>query len=470
MIRIGPKNRHLSRAVPPTIPVIGLLLLLPAVASATVLSGSLRSTLYTEQSRAGADRIELRVDEYGVPLSGDQLPDLTNRTRLVETLRLDALGLGLDGLSFHTAVTGSNFLTDQSIGDTRFRLYRSFLQYEGGRRNPLRYDLKAGRHWVLAGVGSGLIDGVSAKLGRRGIGEAAGFFGTLGTDRLASTDRVWSVDSPSDSRAEGGRIRLARVVGPFDPQVSASYARAERTPHEERVVDHERFGVSGELRMAPGARGGRCLLRGVRAYGDYRRDLVYGRNLSTTGGIDYAGGPRDLTARIEYMVRRPALSANSFFASFNGKPVEELRGGLGAAIGRGLRLDLDGSLIQFTEGEDDTGLGVMVSGYDLTVGYRLHRGYGGDLAGLILYGHRSLGEKLTLDAAIDYAAYQYGKVDQTDLVAERDDTATSGLLALGYRWSPALTFTGQVEGLSNAERSSDVRFLGMVQWRFRTTL
>jgi len=55
-------------------------------------------------------------------------------------------------------------------------------------------------------------------------------------------------------------------------------------------------------------------------------------------------------------------------------------------------------------------------------------------------------------------------------VDEVDDDAASGLFAAGYRLRPDLTLTGQVEGLENARFDNDVRFLGMIQWRFRTTV
>lgn len=474
MSRAGLRCRRPTRS--PRTPVglsclaIALLwMFIPNAALPTVLNGSLRSTLYTEESRLGANAWETRVDGLGNPLPSAQLPGLESRTRLLESLRLDAIGLGLPRLSLHTAVTAGNVLTDQSLGETRFRLYRAFVQYQSARGAALRYEGRLGRHWVLAGVGSRPVDGVSARIGRPGVGEATGFLGTLGTDRIASTDKLWSLDSPDDSRAYGGRLRLHREIGPFDPQLAVSYARADRTPHGELVKDEERIGLSGELRLARGATGGWRGLRGLRAYGDYRRDLVFGRNLSATGGLDYSGGPRDLQARVEFQVRRPQFAATSFFSSFRSVPMEEIRGGLGGALGRGLRLDVDGSLVQFSGDEDDTGLGLMLSGYDLTLGYRFHSGWGGDLSGLVLYGHRPIGSRLTVDAAIDHSQYTYGKVDETDPLAEKDESATSGLIALGYRWKPDLTFTGQVEGLANAERSSDVRFLGMIHWRFRTT-
>jgi hypothetical protein len=249
-----------------------------------------------------------------------------------------------------------------------------------------------------------------------------------------------------------------------------SWVRADRTPHSERVPDLKRFGATGELRLSRGTGTSHSILRGLRAYGDLRRDRILKRNLSTTAGLGFDGGPRDLSARLEFQVRRAQLSASSFFSSFNSKPVEELRGGAGASLGRGLRLDLDGSLMRFSEEEDDAGLGVTLSGYDLTLGYRFHSGWGGDLSGLVLYGHRRLGEKLTIDAAVDHSRFKYPRADATGQPEEREDDATAGLLALDYRLRPSLSVTGQVEGLANPERKHDLRFLGMLRWRFRTAL
>jgi len=104
------------------------------------------------------------------------------------------------------------------------------------------------------------------------------------------------------------------------------------------------------------------------------------------------------------------------------------------------------------------------------VGYRFHDGWGGTLNGVILHGYRAIGERLTLDASVDFTDYQYGRVDDADIVQDEDNRATSGLLAIGYLVHPKLRLTAQVEGLSTKTYEDEVRFLGMIDWRFRAGL
>lgn len=447
----------------------------PRAAHAAVVTGSLRSTIYSQESRAHAADFERRIDAGGDAIADDARAPLENRTRLQESLRLSVAGIGRPGLSFHTSVTGSNVLTDQSIGDTRFRFYRGYLQYASSRGLRPGYEVRAGRQWVSGGVGTGIIDGLAAAVRPTPCGELTGYVGTLGTDRLASTDRLWSLDPWDDSRAYGGRVRVNRTLGPVQPHVAVSWARRDRTPGEELVRDEERLGVHGELALSRAAAPPHTLAGGVRLYGDWKRDLVFNQNLNVAGGIelrspglDFLGQDRSPRVRVEYQKRRPALRATSDFASFHLAPVDEIRAGAGCNVWRQIRLDVDASLFTFEEDEDDTGISAIISGHGLSLGYRFHDGWGGDLSSVVLGGHRRIGEKLTVDANVDLSQYTYGGVDGDASVPEIDDDAVAGLLAVGYDLLPRLTLTGQAEFLENANYNHDVRLLGMVHWRFRT--
>jgi hypothetical protein len=473
-------------------PAVGILIILPVLgvyattASATVLSGSLRSSLYLQESRLGAGAYETRVIYQGVNRT-TQVPDslrnpLQNRARLVEEVRLDALQLGVKRLGFHTSFSAGNILTDQSLKETAFRLHRAYFQWNRTQHGPgAGYDLRLGRQWVLAGVGSGTIDGLSAKMGDARFGDVTVFGGTLGTDRMLRTDKFWSLDEPSQSRAVGGRIRLQRALGPVEPTLALSLSQVDRKPRADLVTDARRAGVSAELRAS--RTGSLQDLRGFRAWGDLRRDLIWGNNLSLVGGLDYSGDlsswlswlplqrlGKDFRGRVEYGQRRPDLRATSRFASFVQDPRKELRGGAGAAVLPGVRLDVDGDYSNSDAGEKENGFAATAGGYGLTVGYRWHRGYGGSMDGLLLSGHRELFEKLTLDITVGHNQYDYG--DIADRPEFDPDTAkdTSGMLALGYRLRPDLSLTGQVEGLRNGGMNKDLRFLGIVNWRFRTAL
>lgn len=471
------------------ISAIAILIALPAfgsfatAASATVVSGSLRSSVYLQESRLGADPYETRVvrDSTTAIVASPLRHALANRARLVEDVRLDALQLGVKRLGFHTSFSAGNVLTDQSLKETAFRLYRAYFQWNGMRRGPgIGYDVRLGRHWVIAGVGTSVVDGLSAKVADSRFGDLTAFAGTLGSDRMARTDRIWSLDKPSQSLALGGRLRLERPVGPTQPQLAISLAQTQRTgrihtivdttltPRASKVTDTRRIGVSAELRAS--RTGSLQALRGLRAWGDYRHDLLWSRMLSAVGGLDYYGSFRGFRGRIEYGERRPDLRGSSHFATFAGVTRHELRGGAGAEVTPRIRFDFEGDYITSPQTEKENGFALTASGYGLSVGYRFNRGYGGNADGFILNGHRELFEKLSLDASFGYLSFDYGYTPEDHDLNPQTREDTSGLLAVEYRLLPNLTLTGQVDGLRNGGMNSDLRFLGIVNWRFRTML
>ncbi len=315
-----------------------------------------------------------------------------------------------------------------------------------------------------SGAGTGLIDGVSLGLNRKQWGEISGFFGTLGADRLFTTHTFWSLDKTTESRSAGGRLRADPVLGSFAPDVSFCFASVDRTPHENLVTDAERIGIDGELRMAPGDSVGR-VLAGARLYGSWRQDLIYGKTLSAVGGLELTGGPRDLWGWVEYDRTRPDFMATDFFASFESDPVDQVRAGVGCDVYHRIRASVDGDVLTFSGDQNEQGARLLLSYQGFAAGYQLHSGYGGDLAGLILSGHRDLCDRVTLDATVGHTQYKYGEGEP-----QTDDNETSGIIAVGYRILPTLTLTGQVEGLHNVAFDHDVRFLGIVHWRFRTVL
>jgi hypothetical protein len=465
--------------------VISVIGVAASPARATVLSGGLRTSLYFQESRLGDAAYEIRnypnlthVVDPGI-IDTTSVPDsrrnpLRDRVRLLEDVRLDALQLGVKPLGFHTSFNAGNILTDQSLRETSFRLYRAYFQWNGMRRGPgLGYDVRLGRHWVLAGVGTAVVDGFSAKIADSRIGDFTGFAGTLGSDRLADTDRFWSLDKPAKSLALGGRLRLERALGPVQPQVALSLAQTQRTPRQNKVTDTERLGVSAELKAT--RTGSLQALRGLRAWGDYRHDLLWSRALSVVGGLDYYGTWRGLRGRIEYGQRRPDLRGTSHFVTFAGKPRRELRGGAGAEVTQKIRLDFEGDYITSTvpdsiRTEKENGFSLTASGYGVSIGYRFNRGFGGNADGFILNCQREIFEKLSLQASIGYLSYDYGYTPEDAYLDPKTYNDTSGLLAAEYRLLPNLTLTGQVEGMRNRALNSDLRFLGIVNWRFRTAL
>jgi hypothetical protein len=455
-------GRHHARRDPPGRPPgycprwLGVVLtaafaaLLHTPAPGVILSGSSRTSLYTQ-----------RVHRF---------PDtpLENQNQILESLRLDALRIGVPALSFHTSFTGLNNVNHESARTTRFRLYRGYLQYASAA-GPLRYDARLGRQWVLAGVGTGVIDGATLGLSWRGIGGLDGFFGTLGPERVANTTHFWNIEKTSQSRTYGGRLRLQRALGPVEPEVAVSFAQADRKPHDVIVPSTRRLGVHGEVRLARPMSGGIVtgILEKMRAWGDYGRDMILGRDIRGAAGLEYIGGPRALRAWIEYNRRRPALESTSFFGSFDSRAVNHVRGGVSALIIAPLTLSVEGDAITFEDHKQEQGGQILLSAEGVTAGYRRNGVYGGALNGLVLFGHRTLYDKILLDAAVNVSEYKYDEIAGISGVDEHEST---GILAAGYRLLRDLTLTAQVEAMRNAQFKHDVRFLGFVDWRFRAVL
>jgi hypothetical protein len=431
-----------------------LLCVLAVPAFAFTLNGSSRTTAYAQKSRLAGTDFNLAHD-------------LSNRTRLLETLRLDALALGRPTISFHTEFTADNIVTNQSFKETRTRLYRAYLQ-DAGTTGVFRYDARLGRQYVAAGVGAGVVDGVSLRAHHPSGVEVTGFFGTLGADAIGRSRQFWKLEKPGVSNSFGGQLRLKRDLGLIAPAVGLSVAQVQRSPHETLVTDAQRLGIQGEVRFTPKTTEITPLLRYARAWGELRRDLVFTVNTHRTAGVELISGRRSGRCWVEYNRKRPTFPATSYFSSFDSRPVHALRGGVGARVYSKLELNVDGDLVSFQGNESEKGARLMLSCCGVSLGYRLDRSYGGDLSGLILYGHHNLGEKLIMDASVNYTQYKYGEIAGDSAVLGVDDNEAAGVVAASYRLRPNLTLTGQVAGLRNARFNHDVRVMGSVNWRFRT--
>ena len=395
---------------------------------ATILKGSLRTSAYAREA----------PDADG---------DLSTQADLLQNVRLDVLQLGSRAFSLHTSLTGRDVAGGADV-DARTRLYLGYLRIAPtGSHLGGRWDARVGRHWVSAGVGTGTVDGVSVRLRRGRVTEVCGFFGTLG---VRQGDGIY-LDSTDDSARYGGRIQLGHAVGPFDPVLAVSYEQSQL----ESADDSERLGIHASLRMP----------ENIRLYGDWRRDLLNDQTIRLTGGIEHTTGTRAWQSWLEYSKRHPYFRASSFFWRFDASSTSAIRGGFQVQAWQSWRIIVDGDLVEYDEdGEREKGIRFMLGKGGISIGWRIHSGYGGDFSGLVIAGHRTLGERLSLDANLNVSRQRYGVLE------EIEEDQSQHVVALRYRIRDTVTLTGQIEGLTNERFEYDTRFLGTIQWRFRHVL
>ena len=385
-----------------------------------------------------------------------------NRTRLYERLRVDAMDLAGPNLSFHTYGTVSNDVTNQSIGDTRTRLYNAYLQYRPvpGGPNAMRYDARLGRQWVLSGVGAGTIDGLLVSTDRPGWGGITLFAGTLGMD----TRSQLRFDVPKDSRRFGGDVRiLPRFSTGYEPELGVSFAATNRND----VDESRRIGARAALRVR----------RQLRLWTELRHDLLLDRTYGTTAGIEFLKPVKRMRLWAEFNRRTPAFPATSFFSVWDTKPVSEVRGGIGTSVKGPVRLILDftrtdfraqtkyvevgGTQVSRSKVDRATAYRIVLERNAAQIGVRFSKGFGGDRTGLVASLNQDIGNRANVNLDLGYETYDYGSN------AYEDNTAATGILALSYKAARDTRVTAQIEAMNNRDLKQDIRLLARVDQRFR---
>jgi hypothetical protein len=416
---------------------LGAAMITPRGAEAIRLQGTSSTAFYSQEvSKSGA---------------GD---DFENRTRAFERLRFDVFELGTPNLSFHGSLTARNDLSNQSLGDTRTRLYNGYLEYRprpAGTRK-LCFQSRLGRQWVTAGVGTGTMDGLLVQFDRPEWGGLTVYGGTLGID---SREEL-RIDSPDDSRRIGAELRIRpRVSETVSPEIKASFADTRRDDADES----RRLGLRGALRFR----------RQLQLWTELRHDFVLDRTYGTAAGFEYFRAARYLRVWGEYNRRTAALPATSFFAFWDSKPVTQMRGGVGFGIAGPYRANLE---VNRTELESETAneasstehasaYRIVLQRNAVQLGARIESGFAGDRVGLVASATHRIGERWDLLADLGWQTYDWGSTDLTE------NHVASGIFAATFKATPTTHITGQLETLNNWDLKQDVRFLLRIDKRFR---
>lgn len=399
------------------------------------------------------------IQEVAKPGTED---DFENRTRIYERLRIDIMEMGNQNLSFHTYGTLSNDVTNQDIGDTRTRLYNAYVRYRStrSRSDAIRYDLRLGRQWVTAGVGSGTIDGLLIVTDRPGWGGITLFGGTLGID---TSDQL-RFDSLKESQRIGGDLRIQpRLSNAYEPELGLSFAATSR----DDVDESQRLGARASLRVR----------RQLRLWTEFRHDFLLARTYGSAAGVEFLKPAKRLRLWAEYNRRTPILPATSFFSVWESKPISDIRGGLGTGISGPYRLifdftrtdfraetkyvDVEGEPVSRSQVDRATAYRIVIERNAAQIGVRFSSGFGGDRTALIASLNQDFGDRFNVNLDLGYESYDYGSN------VYEENTASSGILALSYKATTSTRVTAQIEALSNRDLKQDVRLLARVDQRFR---
>jgi hypothetical protein len=320
-------------------------------------------------------------------------------------------------------------------------------------------DVAAGRQYVYAGVGNGMIDGglVKVLFWERRIGLT--LYGGYNVIHSRNINLAYNLNDNSLSGAqltvapvENATIGLSvmnkilkpapykatRVDSLFNPYVII----IKRTPAEEQLASLDaRYEMTKELSI----------------YGRADYDMNFERLSRIQLFSRYAVLPT-LGITAEYMMREPRLAYNSIFSVFNYSSTDEIEAGIEYEAMSRLHTYARYAYVKYS---DDNSQRLTVGGsYEfLTVSYNQNFGYAGDLSGISVQAVYPVWEQTVIPSVgIGYASYKLEKNAPQQSVMN---------LSLGTTYRPAASLSSdlQLQWINNPLYKNDVRmFLKVNYW------
>ena len=421
-----------------------LLVLASAATSATGLeyTGRLNSSSYIYETFSDAQgEQEIEVDQ-------------------LLRLGFDFKQLGHPALSLSTLQTIRN--NPPAGGDENLQLksYRLVLHYRPERP----YSVSFGRQWVNAGVGTGLVDGLSLRWWNQDYGRLTLFGGTRGfLDPL--WDSVEGFDTAAFNASGSWGLHYLSPALPRNTRLALSASRRFRG------------GVEEDRRL--GALLGWDAREDIHLSYDLRyelgRETAYYQRVALGHKLDRGN------ARLSW-TRREAMPPNSnpsdwilsyfsdrlwFPASFE-HSAQELR----AAVTRPCMLlkgwNVNLQVLEIFPSDDDQdrsdGLSVGWSKTNYAFGYRLQRGFGGDRDGLYGSYRRDLGKVGSVWLELNQVYFRYGDAATEELNV--DDSALASRIGYDSRLAERFDVRAAIELLNNPRAKTETRLLVRVGYRF----
>ena len=320
-------------------------------------------------------------------------------------------------------------------------------------------DVTAGRQFVFAGVGSGLIDGVS--------GTARFFDRSLAVTGYGGSNVVQSRDFRKSYIGTNGLFGGQVTYAPIEEGVvGVSYMnkRWQRKPYTSQRLDSLFNPYSIVINSRPNEEELASLdleyqheqSYSVQAKTDYDFNT---EELSKIQTFARVGVMNDLNVTAEYIYRQPRVAYNSIFSVFNVNSTKEIEGGVEYRPLAKSFFFARFANVAYIDNENSQRL-VIGGTYDLySATYTQNFGYAGELNGISLQAMYPMMERtLTPMCAVGYASYKLSKTDAASNVLN----ATLGTV---YRPVQTLSTDVQIQWISNPQYKSDMRiFLKINYW------
>ena len=324
-------------------------------------------------------------------------------------------------------------------------------------------DISAGRQFVFAGVGSGLIDGIS--------GSAKFLDNTLALTGYGGNNVTQSRDIRKQYIGNkglfGGQITYAPIE---DGVVGVSYMnkRWQRKPYTALRMDSLFNPYSIVINSRPNEEERASIdieyqhdqLYSIQAKTDY--DILT-EEISKVQAFTRIGIMKELNVTAEYIFRKPRLAYNSIFSVFNINSTKEIEGGLEYRPMSKTFLFARFANVNYI---DESSQRLVVGGtYDfISATYTQNFGYAGELNGVSIQASYPMMERtFTPMCAIGYAKYKLDKVDPANDVF-------NGTLGVIYRPIQTLSTDLQMQWMSNPQYKSDMRIFLKINYWFNEKL
>jgi hypothetical protein len=419
--------------------LVAMLCLMPLCspeALGQVVSGRLSTSLYTWERFDTVDVSRLYL-------------------RAFQTVQLNVVQ---EDVSLHTYLTGT-IGTPGEAAATRF--YNLYLRWANVGKVA---DLSAGRQAVYAGVATGTIDGLTAKLHL--LDNKVTVLGFVGAAPTIGYRGIRS--NFHDNLSMGGQIVTTALSG---ARFGLSYLnrKEERDPYWTlRARDTAYIPVPYYVTFEPDAEE----LLGLDAsynygelvsvYGRYDHDLNREKASRVQGNVRVHVTP-EVALTADYMHRLPRVSFNSIFSAFVQNAVDEIEGGVEYEFAPQMRAF--GRLASVTYSDEKSArwsLGVT-SGYG-TASYAGGNGYAGEIQSFSVQGVYPLPEfNVVPSVGIAYASYRLNSNEETR-------QAWSVVAGGTYRPLPSLSIDLQGQWLANRIYASAINGFVKVNYWFRERL
>lgn len=319
-------------------------------------------------------------------------------------------------------------------------------------------DVSAGRQFIFAGAGYGLIDGTlaSAKFWEDRINFTA--YGGTNVIHTRDIKSQWI----GDNGMYGGQLVIAPVE---NGSLGLSYMnkRMIRKPYKAVRADslfNPQIIVINSLPLAEELASvdlqydydGKVLVQGRTDYDLFHEDISRIQAFTRIKATD------EISATAEYIFREPRVAYNSIFSVFNVNSTKEIEGGIEY---RPLAKTFFFARFANVEYVDENSQRLAIGGtYDfVSAAYTQNFGYAGELNGISIQAAYPMMERvITPTCGIGYASYKHAKTDPSSTVVNVHAGAV-------YRPTKALSTDVQLQWMQNPQFNSDLRvFLKFTYW------